>query len=235
MEKLKRELIKTEDGSSSLYIAELDETYHNRKGAITESKYIYIERGLIPSIVKNNSLRILELGMGTGLNVLLSALEVRDLDVQIEYHSIEAFPLVENEWRALNYVEDLKESQELFERIHFCSWNEESKLTANFSLHKHHCTWEDFEFTPSAFDLAYFDAFAPSRQPELWSEESLTQLFDLMSNESLMVTYCAQGQFKRTMRALGFDLEHPPGPMGKKEMTVARKSKKNPEVQTPGF
>lgn len=217
-------MITSEDGSSNLYLPELDETYHNRRGALTESEFIFIERGFkaVPTSSENDEFRILEIGMGTGLNVLLTQRAAEQTGRKCKMVTLEPFPLNAEEWEALNYGK-LLEMESEFNEIHESPWTKGVLLSDLFTLTKFNSTLEDFDEPVDSFDLIYMDAFAPSRQSEIWSVSNLKKLYDLLTDGGILVTYCAQGQFKRDLHAIGFETEHPAGPLGKKEMTIAKK------------
>ena len=221
-------VIETRDGSSSLLIPEMNETYHSTHGAITESEYVFLKMGLhhyIEQHPKQKIINILEIGFGTGLNAWLTAWSVINLDIEIRFTSIEKFPLAQALVEQLNY-KDKKESEkakELFDHMHKGSWGECFHVSDNFEMEK--IETDIFEYSPelSSFDLIYFDAFAPSKQPEMWSQEVLKKMYDVLKPEGVFVTYCAQGQFKRDLKAVGFQTEELDGPPGKKEMTRGTK------------
>lgn len=221
-------VIETRDGSSSLLIPEMNETYHSTHGAITESEYVFLKMGLdhIREIQPDNKeINILEIGFGTGLNAWLTAWAVENIDVKINFTSIEKFPLEQALVDQLNY-KDQKQSErakEIFNDVHCASWEQPVEISDQFNLTK--VKTDLFEFSPQteSFDLIYFDAFAPSKQPEMWSQEVLKKMFDILKTDGVFVTYCAQGQFKRDLKAVGFDTEELDGPPGKKEMTRGTK------------
>lgn len=222
---MKRELVKTKDGSHSFYVPELDEHYHSKHGSIAESKHIFINAGLKEAIRLKDSIDLLEIGLGTGLNVLLTALELKSIGMQkhVEMTSIEAFPITENEVKQLNYIDVLGEDSLLFEKIHNLPWNAKQKLTDNLDLLKVHAQLEDYTFH-SQFDVIYFDAFAPEKQAELWEEEIFTKLYNQLRNNGILVTYCVKGVIKRRLKSIGFEIEKLAGPPGgKREMLRAQK------------
>jgi tRNA U34 5-methylaminomethyl-2-thiouridine-forming methyltransferase MnmC len=65
---VKREIITTADGSTSIHLIDWDETYHSKHGAIQEAYHVFIKNGL--DQFQNKELSILEIGFGTGLNAL---------------------------------------------------------------------------------------------------------------------------------------------------------------------
>jgi tRNA U34 5-methylaminomethyl-2-thiouridine-forming methyltransferase MnmC len=215
-------IIVTEDGSHSLEITSLNETYHSTHGAIQESRYVFIKQGLEFAIdTLRTPLRILEVGFGTGLNALLSFEHCKiHPSLGLEYVALEPFPLQEDVINVLNYPSfGLDESA--FSQIHRSEWNMATDM-GQFHFKKVNSRIEDFE-SDISFDLIYFDAFAPGKQPEIWSQEVFEKIFSLMSHNGILTTYSAQGQFRRTLRDVGFDIESLPGPPGKHEMTRAVK------------
>ncbi|MEP1034189.1 tRNA (5-methylaminomethyl-2-thiouridine)(34)-methyltransferase MnmD [Ekhidna sp.] len=211
-------IITTEDGSHSLFDEELNETYHSTRGARGESMHVFIREGLEQWLSGNQveEIRILEIGLGTGLNAFLTAQFAEIQGVKVHFTSLEPFPIKKEIYENLNFHRSEQE-RELLLKIHECDWEKELGMTASFMLHKTIATLEDFE-TSQLFQIIYFDAFAPSKQPEVWSLENLKKCFSLLEKGGILTTYCAQGQFKRNLAEAGFDVETLQGAMGKKEM-----------------
>lgn len=211
-------IITTEDGSHSLYNEEMNETYHSTKGALGESKYVFIEKGLEYFIQENNpkSINILEIGFGTGLNALLSYQFAKNNNTQINYTTLEPFPLSEEIISGLNYQFE----PSIFKQIHYDIWADEMIIDDIFYFTKHLQKLENFQ-TVEKFDVIYFDAFAPSKQPEVWSLMNIQKCFNLLNQNGILTTYCSQGQFKRNLKEAGFQIEILQGAMGKKEMVRA--------------
>lgn len=220
-------IIETEDGSHSLYVPSLNETYHSFHGAVRESKHVFIKEGLDfwLSTHQIKASRILEVGFGTGLNALLTMEYAQSFKVNVLYHTLEPYPLEDHVVRLLNYPEQLQSSASAdnFETLHTAPWGTTAAITPLFKIHKHKCRLEDFGAQPESFDIVYFDAFAPNKQAELWTIEVLEKIYQLLASEGVMVTYCAKGQLKRDLKALGFMVDTLPGPPGKKEMVRAVK------------
>jgi len=208
---------KTADGSDTLYSSVFDAHYHSSHGAMKESNHVFIKHGLEHYINIHNPdrLSILEIGMGTGLNVLLTLLHP-DLP-EIQYTAIEGYPIAPEIIVDLNYTSTEEEST-LFQQIHSSPWEEWNSLKPKFQLYKNHELFENAEYQ-NGFDVVYFDAFAPSTQPHLWTAEVLSPIIDVMLPNAVLVTFCAQGAFKRSLKALGLEVERVPGPPGKREMT----------------
>lgn len=212
----------TADGSDTLYSATMDEAYHSLNGAVQESMHVFINAGLHQ--ISRKTLRIFEVGFGTGLNALLTWREAKRLSLNLTYESIEAFPVPADLVKGLNYqhlVPGLPDGA--FERLHQSPWNEPVVLEPDgFTLTKIHGDFR--EYVPeSPFDLVFFDAFAPDKQPELWQESLFSRLFSTMKDEGILVTYCAKGEVRRRMQRAGYSVERLPGPPGKREMLRARK------------
>lgn len=224
---MKLRLVETRDGSHSLIRDDLDESYHNLNGAMTESLYVFIEKGLAALDAQHlPAINILEIGLGTGLNVLLSALKGPGLGFQkLHLTSLEPFPLplaLTHQLNFARYLPDYPNAQQVLDRIHTSQPDEVVMLCQGVSFTKHHLALEDFQPKSSTFDLVYFDAFAPSAQAEVWVFNNLEKVQSSLRQGGILVTYCAKGQFKRDLKALGFQVEALPGCLGKREMTRAR-------------
>ncbi len=213
-------IITTSDGSHSLLDTSLNETYHSIHGAIQESQHVFIRAGLDHWLQKNkkNEIRIFEAGFGTGLNVFLTALHHAFHEVRTYYESWEAFPLETNIIKKLNYPVTLG-SPEIFSRIHEVPWNQPTSILTSFTLSKKRgdILVDPIQSSPP-FDLIYYDAFAPLKQPEMWTLSALKKISGLLAPSGVLVTYCAKGQVKRDLKLLGLSIEAIPGPPGKKEM-----------------
>lgn len=224
------EFVETSDGSHTLLNTAMNETYHSRHGALRESEYVFIEKGLyhwMSQHEKENQIRILEVGMGTGLNVILTIREaMQHLGLHFHYTTLEPYPLDEQTTEKLNYLRFLPKIYALqakFREMHACTWEQDCPLLDNFTLLKVQQKLEDMEALPSHFDLIYFDAFAPNKQAELWTPPILEKVASMMKPSAVFVTYSAKGQLKRDLKALGMMVETLEGPPGKAEMVRATK------------
>lgn len=218
---------KTADGSNTLYLPGLDETYHSLNGALSESWHVYIKNGLQKQVEAGlSSISILEVGFGTGMNALLS-LQWLPSNIQCHYISLEPYPLSEALLQA--YYNDFHQLPDSFQYLPdlLKAQNSPMVVRPGFDIQVLPMTLDEFydtqDVTKPQFDLIFFDAFAPSRQPELWTLSSLGKVNNMMKSGALLTTYCAQGQFKRHLKALGLHTEHPQGANGKREMTLAFK------------
>ena len=218
-----RELRKTGDGSVTFYLPEYDEHFHSHHGAYNESMHVFIQNGLQIIQAEKKQFSILEMGMGTGLNVLLTVLH-RNPGTKIHYTALELFPLCEEEYHLLDYtnIKGLEESTEILRAIHDAPWGEEVEIFPGFYLHKKAVSLLDIQ-TTDVFDLVYYDAFAPRVQPDLWTVEAFQIIAKSLRPGGLLTTYCVQGAARRAMKAVGLSVEKIPGPPGKREMAWARK------------
>ena len=213
----------TGDGSKTIFLPELNETYHSSNGAVQESLHIFIQNGL-DLVKKKGAIRILEVGLGTGLNALLSASWAEMNNQPIHYIGIEAKPLPPELCFQLDYPPHIGQNAEkIYDALIHCDWEIENQLSPHFSIQKREVKIQDF-VTEEPTDLIYFDAFAPRVQAEMWDITILKKMFQSLNVGGALVTYCAQGQFKRDLKAVGFSLESLPGPIGKREMTRATKT-----------
>ena len=216
-------VILTEDDSHSIYLPELDETYHSIHGAIQESKHVFIDAGLNYWLGKHANLpavKMLEFGFGTGLNALLTIINI-DVSIKVDYHTLEKFPLPREITRSLNYGEILNKP-EIYDKIHNANWDERQSILPNFSIKKLETDFRDYIYDET-YDIIYFDAFAPSKQPELWTKSIFECCYQSLNKGGVLVTYSARGQLKRDLKSIGFVVESLPGPPGKIEITRAIK------------
>jgi tRNA U34 5-methylaminomethyl-2-thiouridine-forming methyltransferase MnmC len=217
------QLIITSDGSHTLYLPEMDEQYHSVNGAITESEYVYINMGFNYFPGKNP--KVFEVGFGTGLNCLLTALQAEKSKRPTNYISIEKYPLEKYIIEELNYGNLISlEAKDIFNKIHNCKWNEFVPVSKYFNLYKIKGDLIDIDLNPfENCNVVYFDAFAPDKQPEMWTPEIFRKVYNIISPGGLLVTYSAKGEVRRQMAACGLEMERLPGPPGKNEMLRAIK------------
>lgn len=214
-------VISTSDGSSTIYVPELDEYYHSAFGAVSESEHVFIKNGYKKTTA--NPLRIFELGFGTGLNALLTLAESEKDKKIVEYVSVEKYPLGKEIIEQINYGRIVGSGKEnCFSLIHDCEWDKPCLINDNFSLHKINSDIRDVE-GDRVFDLVYYDAFAPGKQADMWTFDLLSRVCSFLDKGGVFVTYSAMGQLKRDLIKLGFDVENPEGPAGKREITRAVK------------
>lgn len=218
-------IVDTEDGSQTIFSPTFNATYHSSHGALQESKHVFIEHGLeCASTLFQEGIYVLEFGFGTGLNAYLTAVWSETNKVQVHYVGIEAFPLDLEIIDQMNYpcFEENNSGQSCFRDIHLSKWGTEEYILPYFSICK---VKDDFSKFPSHlnYNLVYLDAFAPSVQPVFWENPFLEQVYDAMLPGGVLITYCAKGSFKRSLRSAGFVVEALPGPIGKREITRAIK------------
>jgi tRNA U34 5-methylaminomethyl-2-thiouridine-forming methyltransferase MnmC len=219
---LKREIIQTLDGSTTIQITDWDECYHSRFGAVQEAKHVFIKNGL--SLFENKEISILEIGFGTGLNAFVTYLESQKWKLAINYVGVEGYPVSSEEVVSMNYVSELNAESErkIFEKMHNCNWEEKIVLRDDFVLTKRNQFFADI-VDIEIFDLIYFDAFGYNVQPELWSTAIFKKMYNSLKTNGVLVTYAARGVVKRSMIEVGFKVEKLAGPPGKREMFRAVK------------
>lgn len=215
------ELKLSNDGSHTLYNAAIDEHYHSVHGAVTESLHVFIKSGF--QQIKKERIAVFEVGFGTGLNALLTYIESVRNNIRVTYDSIELYPVEPQNYLQLNYPLLLQmDNNKVCEQLHLSPWNQPCKLDKHFTLTKIQANLADYELS-GTYDVIYFDAFSPEKQPELWREAVFSKMFAAMNNGGILVTYCAKGVVRRTMQSCGFQVERIPGPPGKREMLRGRK------------
>ena len=222
---MKRKIVKTGDGSVTIHLPDWNEQYHSKHGAIQEARHVFLKMGLEKLLeVQHQQIAILEIGFGTGLNALLTALEAENRNLKIDYTGVEAYPVEAEEIQQLNYPEQTSEpgAADIFKRMHNSAWETAEMISPFFDLTKQQKRFT--EITDSElYDLIYFDAFGARVQPELWTEELFGIMYKALKKNGILVTYAAKGSVRRAMIACGFLVEKLPGPPGKREMLRAVK------------
>lgn len=223
-----RKIIFTDDGSHTIQHCDSKLTYHSRHGAMQESKHVFIQNGLALYHQSHyqDTIKIFEVGFGTGLNALLTLNYALHNNISIQYTAVEAYPLESELYSLLNYHLDESlhpQASQLFSKLHSSDWNQPINITPRFNLDKNYCTIEDY-CSKQTFDVIYFDAFAPNDQQEVWTEEIFNKLYTHLVNGGVLVTYCAKGEIRRRLERIGFNVSKLPGPPGKREMICAYKN-----------
>jgi len=215
----------TEDGSMTLFSDRFGVTYHSTFGAVEESLHVFLCAGFHRMILKQvNQLDILEIGFGTGLNALLTLIETnKNSSLQVNYTAVDAYPINDQVVSQLNYIEYLKvpHLEKDFNHMHELADGQTMSFD-NFHFKKLTRKFEDLNEVDK-YNIIYYDAFAPTTQPELWDLPIMKKMYAALTNDAILVTYCAKGSFKRALKASGFELESLPGPGKKREMTRAWK------------
>ncbi len=220
---MKREILITSDGSTTIHLPEWNEQYHSKHGAIQEAYHVFIHNGL-SNFQDQTKVSILEIGFGTGLNCFITFLEAEKRGLAINYTGVEAYPVEDNEIRKLNYVTELhaEDQQYIFDDLHSLAWEKKHHILTNFSLTKRKQFFENIKDV-NVYDLIYFDAFGARVQPELWTESMFERMYLALRQGGILVTYSAKGSVRRAMQKVGFEVEKLPGPPGKRHMLRGRR------------
>ncbi|MDT8347511.1 MAG: tRNA (5-methylaminomethyl-2-thiouridine)(34)-methyltransferase MnmD [Flavobacteriaceae bacterium] len=221
------EIITTGDGSKTLYNPTLNEYYHSKHGALQEAMHVFIRAGLDffnRNRSDNTPIKILEIGLGTGLNALLSLKYAEEHHVTIYYTGIEPFPISKEQLKDVEYpdIDSLNKYSDFWKLMHQKSCSDYEAIGSRFYLKK--ITKPVLEATiAETYDLIYYDAFGPRAQPEMWEKAIFEKLYKRHAAGGIFTTYCVTGNLRRTLKDLGYSVEKIPGPPGKREMTRATK------------
>ena len=217
---MQNKIIKTNDGSHSIFNPKINENYHSIHGAIVEAEHVFIRNGF--SSANKDKLNILEVGFGTGLNALLTHQKALQKSIHVNYHTIELYPVKKENYSQLNFAKLIGLEKEDLLILHNCPWGENYKIDSYFTFTKNHTSLEEYN-TDIKFDIIYFDAFSPEKQPEIWQKQIFKKMYKYLKDNGFLVTYCAKGVVKRTMKSVGFEIIILDGPPGKRQMTRANK------------
>lgn len=220
-----RKIVTTEDGSHTFKLLGCNEQYHSLFGAVEESLHVFVNKGFKHVLGNNTSINILEIGLGTGLNAFLTAVEACDNAVVCNYLALEPYPITQEEYILLNYPLMVADGNYdgIFAKIHQIPFGIEATLSPSFIFRKEKITLQEAELPENYFNVIYYDAFGPDTQPEMWCQEVFDKIFKAMAAGGTLVTYCAKGQVRRNMKEAGFDVEKVSGTSGKREITRASK------------
>jgi len=215
----------TLDGSNTLYVRELDEHYHSLNGAVQESNHVYINAGF--KECEKPNINILEIGFGTGLNAYLTFLQAEKTHKNIYYTGLELYPLSLEMINRLNYTgNESYLHEEIFKNMHICEWGQDIRLSSTFLLNKMQTDLKKLDWSVGdGYDIIYFDAFAPDKQPDMWTQEIFNFLYKRTNIDGILTTYCAKGIVRRMLQSAGYRVERLTGPPGKREMLRGRKVK----------
>lgn len=215
---MKREILVTSDGSTTIHLPDWNEQYHSKHGAIQEAYHVFIQSGL-QLFFDAKEVSILEIGFGTGLNAFITFLEGQKHDLFVDYVGVEAYPVKQEEVEKLNYTTELKAEKfaDAFKKMHSVSWEERHEVSNIFKLEKRQQFFKDIS-DENTFNLIYFDAFGARVQPELWTVEIFQKMYNALTKDGVLVTYAAKGSVRRAMQEVGFTIEKLSGPPGKREM-----------------
>ncbi len=222
---MKRTIIHTQDGSTTIHIPEWNEQYHSKHGALQEAYHVFVEMGFFYYLKKFNpsQIAILEIGFGTGLNAFITLLESDKKSIPVKYTGVEAYPVSPSEIEQLNFSDQLNISEKLFNKLHSSAWEEPIGITDTFTLNKKKQFFQDFS-EKNSYQLIYFDAFGARIQPELWTPQIFKKMYEALQEKGVLVTYSSKGSVRRALIEVGFTVEKLPGPPGKREMLRALKA-----------
>ncbi|MDE7409487.1 MAG: tRNA (5-methylaminomethyl-2-thiouridine)(34)-methyltransferase MnmD [Muribaculaceae bacterium] len=219
---MKISIEKTADGSPTLYREDIDEHYHSVKGALAESLHVYLETGWRKVSEMSRSVRVFEVGFGTGMNAAITAVAASESGIPTEYFSVELYPLPKETTDIIAATLEEK-YRDAFERVNESLWGEAARINPYFILKKMDADLLTMDL-PKEIDAVYFDAFAPEKQPEMWDETIFRKIYDVMKPGAVLTTYCAKGSIRRMLQQTGFLTERLPGPPGgKREILRANK------------
>ena len=229
-------VVETEDGSRTLYLPGLDETYHSTYGAVTESRHVYIEKGLDfwrAAHPEAKSVRVFEMGLGTGTNAMLAMDWCVTNDCKMRYYSVEKFPLGQDLMREYwwstgihdcddSVKQDVSRRSDALHSSPWEQWIEIPLLNGAFEVYKHESDIQD-AVIPKDIDVVFWDAFGPQKQEGVWGVELFQPIFHAMQEGGVFVTYSAAGDVKRALKQVGFVVERLDGPPFKRHMLRAKK------------
>ena len=217
--------------------SEFDDDYYSPADGLSESHYVYIEGGNIVERIKSLSsgeiLTLLELGVGTGLNLAL-VLRAWSLHApagaQCHYIGVEKYPMsraqlgeVNAQWETLADINDILLSRwpppipgchrrpamiEGFTADFW--WGDATEVLSDLASYQN--TW---------VDVWFLDGFSPTRNESMWSEAVMSQLKPLSHEGAVVTTFTAASHVRRALETAGFSVNKRPGFGRKRECMTA--------------
>jgi len=216
-------IILTEDGSKTLFNETIGEHYHSTRGALQESKHVFLQAGLVhtASMFPAEELSVLEVGFGTGLNFLVSMDYALEHQLSLRYTGVEAFPITDEELQSTDYQEYVKPELWAEFSSRYCACiDQRQELFPGQSLEILKTGIAEVPSVPS-YHLVYYDAFSLQYQPEMWSNEVIEHTASFLRPGGVFVTYAITGNLKRALTSFGFKVEKLVGAPGKRQMLRA--------------
>lgn len=222
------EITTTRDGSHTLYSQQFDQHYHNPNGAVAESKHVFFKQsGLLNALTNRDSITILEIGFGTGLNLLLLMDYCRKLksNATIHYYAIEGFPIDIKTVHNLNFDQHLS-TPEFANHLStifggLTDGMNYFQLSDSITLHLFKGLFKDFSAENLQADFIFQDAFSPDVNPELWTGNFFKRIANLSTTNVILSTYCAASKVQGALAWAGWKVAKTQGALGKREMIVA--------------
>lgn len=218
------------DGSHTLFSEQFGQFYHNPNGAVAESWHVFFDQSDLRERLRSGAdVRILEVGFGTGLNLLLLCDLMAELgsSSQVLFQSVEAWPVDPAVVAQFNYGQFLKSVDESAALVTVFDELTHGSVDVEFTSQVHVCVhcglFESMIPQKTGFQYVFHDAFSPGVNAELWTSEVFKQIYDWCDEGATLTTYCAATKARNAMKDAGWTVNKAPGALGKREMSVARK------------
>ncbi|MDH4944417.1 MnmC family methyltransferase [Sulfurimonas sp. C5] len=196
-------LVLSEDGSYTAYSREYDEHYHSTKdGALKES----LQKHVIPAftIHKNKSeLHILDICFGLGFNTLATLWyhQQNGLNCKLYIYSPELDSDLVHSLKDFTYPEEFECFSNVIEDLSEQGWYEDEEFSIELFLGDAREYIKRFE---NQFDIVYQDAFSPSANPILWTQEYFADIAKAIKKEGVLTTYSIALKTRLALHLNGF-------------------------------
>ncbi len=240
----------TGDGSRTLFDEAAGQTLHSEHGAVAEARHVYLEgSGVAMQLAQGEVVTVFEVGLGAGLNLLLTLdLAVRH-GATLHYRAVERAWLDPSEVAALGWGAHLHDPSLV---AWFLAFLEEMRsVTVGWEPSREPVAWtrelpgggtltvaygdavdeaglprgavRDL-LAPASVDAVYHDAFSPAANPRLWEAGFLRACAGALRPGGAWSSYSVAGFVRRALDDAGLEVEKRPGPPGgKREVLVARR------------
>ena len=202
-----------------------DDTYYSQSDGRAETGHVFINGNQLPtrwSLLPQCTIG--ELGFGTGLNFLQTVDQwnrIKSPGARLNFVSFELYPLATDAIaKALSRWGELDALSERLCKL----WRfDQSVLSVQFfddiNLKVHFGDANELLGQPGlSSDAWYLDGFSPAKNPELWNEQLMGDVYRATKPGGTFATYSVAGFVRRNLQAAGFNISRQKGFGTKREM-----------------
>ncbi len=217
-------IVKTEDGSNTLFSKKYNQHFHDIKiGAIKES----LQKHVIPAFTfhKNSTkLKIVDICFGIGYNTFTSIDYIikNNLDINIEIFSPELDSELVKSINNFEFPKEFEHLKDIIKAISKYQKYEDEKIKIEVFIGNA----RQYLKTLKNIDIVYQDAFSKDVNSELWSVEYFKDIYKAANSNCIITTYSIATSVRLSLFEAGFEI-YEIDPTGKRKQTVALKTKKD--------
>lgn len=211
-----------------------DDVYFDKEAGLEETRYVFLQHNQLDirfsQLAPKQAFTIAETGFGTGLNFLCAVelfLKQAPQESHLHFISVEKYPLTKASladslrmWPSLSSLSNLLLAHYPtlcygLNVVHI----PEIRTTLTLWFGEAH---DGFKAINAKIDAWFLDGFAPSKNPEMWSDQLFKNIQRLSYEGSTFATFTAAGIVRRGLLSHGFEVQKVKGFGHKREMMVGQ-------------